>query len=106
MTRLIHPTRGTDIGTSHETAVHVGATGLQAWQQDRAAAAVKAHPGLTSMELAKATGHDRYMLARRLPELLETGRVWRGPKKPCSVSSRSGCTWWPVAPGDNLPLGL
>ncbi|MFG6111151.1 winged helix-turn-helix domain-containing protein [Stenotrophomonas nematodicola] len=106
MTGLNHPARDTDIGTSHEAAVHVVATGIQAWQQDRAAAAVKAHPGLTSMELAKATGHDRYMLARRLPELLDTARVWRGPKKTCKVSRISACTWWPVAPGENLALGL
>ncbi|WP_313243734.1 winged helix-turn-helix domain-containing protein [Stenotrophomonas rhizophila] len=106
MIGLNHPARGTDISTSHEAAVHVVSSGLQALQQDRAACAVKQNPGLTSMELAKATGHDRYMLARRLPELLEDGRVWRGPKKPCEVSGRSACTWWPVAPGENLALGL
>lgn len=100
------PARNTDISTSHEAAVHIVASGMQAIQQDRAAGAVKANPGLTSMELAKASGHDRYMLARRLPELLEDGRVWRGPKKPCEVSGRSACTWWPVAPGENLALGL
>lgn len=101
-----HPARATDISTSHEAALHVVASGAQAAQQDRAAFAVLAYPGLTSMELAKATGHDRYMLARRLPELLEDGRAWRGPKKPCAVSGRSACTWWPVAPGENLALGL
>jgi len=100
------PARNTDISTSHEAAVHIVASGIQAIQQDRAASAVKVNPGLTSMELAKASGHDRYMLARRLPELLEDGRVWRGPKKPCEVSGRSACTWWPVAPGENLALGL
>ena len=101
-----HPARTTDISTSHAAAVHVVASGLQALQHDRAARAVTAHPGLTSMELAQASGHDRYMLARRLPELLEDGRVWRGPKKPCEVSGRSACTWWPVAQGENLALGL
>ncbi|WP_369968311.1 winged helix-turn-helix domain-containing protein [Stenotrophomonas rhizophila] len=96
--------RATDIDTSHDAAAHVVSSGLRSVQQDRAAGALKAHPGLTSMELAKATGHDRYMLARRLPELLEDGRAWRGPKKPCQVSGRSACTWWPVAPGENLAL--
>jgi len=98
--------RATDIDTSHDAAAHVVSSGLQAIQQERAAGALKVHPGMTSMELAKATGHDRYMLARRLPELLEDGRAWRGPKKPCQVSGRSACTWWPVAPGENLALGL
>lgn len=96
--------RSTDISTSHEAAMQVVSGGLQTLQQDHAVGAIKAHPGLTSMELAKATGHDRYMLARRLPELLEDGRAWRGPKKPCAVSGRSACTWWPVAPGENLAL--
>lgn len=106
MIALNHPARATDVSTSHEAAAHVVSSGIQSGQQDRAAGALKAPPGLTSMELAKATGHDRYMLARRLPELLEDGRAWRGPKKPCEVSGRSACTWWPVAPGENLALGL
>jgi hypothetical protein len=101
-----HLARSTDISTSHESAAHVVASGLQAFQQERAASAVKLHPGMTSMELAQATGQCRYMLARRLPELLEDGRAWRGPKKPCPISGRSACTWWPVAPGENLALGL
>lgn len=101
-----HLARSTDISTSHEAAAHVASSGLQTVQQDRAASALRSHPGLTSMELAKATGHDRYMLARRLPELLEDGRAWLGPKKPCEVSGRSACTWWPVALGDNLELAV
>lgn len=94
--------RSTDISSSHEAAAYIATSGIQKDQQATAAAAVKLHPGLTSMELSKAAGLDRYMLGRRLPELLEGARVWRGPKKPCEVSGRSACTWWPVAPGDNL----
>lgn len=101
-----HPARATDVCTSHEAAHHLIASCQQAVQQDRAAKAVQQHLGLTSMELARATGHDRYMLARRLPELLEGGRAWRRPKKPCEVSGRSACTWWPVAPGDNYALAV
>lgn len=103
---MSHLARATDISTSHEAVAHVVLSGLQAFQQDRTARAVKQYPGLTSFELAKASGHDRYMLARRLPELLKDGRAWRGPKKPCQVSGRSACTWWPVAPGENLALEL
>ena len=58
------------------------------------------------MKLAQVTGLDRYMLARRLPELLKTEQVWRGPAMPCPVSGRSACTWWPVAPGDNFTLAV
>ncbi len=99
-----HPARSTDLTTSHEAARHLVSSGLQSQQQARAALAVLQHPGLTSNELARQTGLDRYMLGRRLPELLEDGRAWRGPKKPCEVSGRSACTWWPVAPGENLQL--
>ncbi|MEN5419019.1 winged helix-turn-helix domain-containing protein [Stenotrophomonas sp. TWI169] len=100
------PARSTDIETSHAAAAYVVRSGLQAAQQDQAAGAVTAHPGMTSNELSQATSLDRYMLARRLPELMKEGRVWRGPNKPCSVSGRTACTWWPVAPGQNLQLAV
>lgn len=98
--------RNSDISTSHDAAAFIAASGIQEAQQGQAAAAVRRYPGMTSMELSKAAGLDRYMLGRRLPELLEGARVWRGPKKPCEVSGRSACTWWPVAPGDNLELAV
>lgn len=101
---MSHLARSTDISTSHEAGSYVAASGIQRDQQSKAAAAVKQHPGLTSMKLADVTGLDRYMLARRLPELLKTKQVWRGPAMPCPVSGRSACTWWPVAPGENLAL--
>lgn len=103
---MSHLARSTDIGTSHEAAAHLVSSGKHTQQQDITATAVRLHPGLTSFELAHATGECRYMLARRLPELLEDGRAWRGPKKPCAVSGRSACTWWPVPPGETLALGL
>ncbi|HBS54575.1 MAG TPA: winged helix-turn-helix domain-containing protein [Stenotrophomonas sp.] len=100
------PVRITDIDTSHAAAAHVVSSGLQAVQQDKAARAVTQNAGMTSNELSQATGLDRYMLARRLPELMKEGRVYRGPNKPCPVSGRTACTWWPVAPGQNLALVL
>ncbi|MCO7398291.1 winged helix-turn-helix domain-containing protein [Stenotrophomonas maltophilia] len=98
--------RATDIDTSHAAGAHVVSSGLQAVQQDKAARAVTQNPGMTSHELAQATGLDRYMLARRLPELIKEGRVYRGQSRRCKVSDRSACTWWPVAPGQNLSLGI
>ncbi|WP_313178953.1 winged helix-turn-helix domain-containing protein [Stenotrophomonas sp.] len=98
--------RTTDIDTSHAAAAHVVRSGLQAAQQDQAARAVTQNAGMTSNELSQATGLDRYMLARRLPELMKEGGVYRGPNKPCPVSGRTACTWWPVAPGQNLTLVL
>ncbi|WP_401742060.1 winged helix-turn-helix domain-containing protein [Stenotrophomonas geniculata] len=106
MRTINHPARASDLSTSHEAAHYVVASGLQAHQHDQSAKAVTDNPGMTSNELAQATGLDRYMLARRLPELIKAGRVWRGPNKPCTVSGRSACTWWPAAPGQNLALGI
>lgn len=101
-----HPARACDPGTSHEAARHIVASGVQLDQQAVALTAVRQAPGLTSNELAQRTVLDRYMLARRLPELEEAGLVWRGPKKPCEVSGRSACTWWPVALGQNFVLAV
>ena len=98
------PARATDPSTSHEAAAHLVASGKQADQLAKTAHAVKQYPGQSSMQLSKLTGLDRHMLARRLPELARDERVWRGPKAPCPVNGGSACTWWPVAPGQNLPL--
>nr|WP_313286904.1 winged helix-turn-helix domain-containing protein [Stenotrophomonas pavanii] len=98
-----HPARSSDLSTSHDAAHYVVASGLQAHQHDQSAKAVTDYP---VNELAQATGLDRYMLARRLPELIKAGRVWRGPNKPCAVSGGTACTWWPVAPGSNFNLAV
>lgn len=100
------PARNTDTSTSHQAAAYIVSNGTLKAQQDTTAAAVRLHPGLTSLELAEMTKHCRYMLARRLPELLEDGRAWKGPKKPCRISGRSAHTWWPVAPSHNLELAV
>lgn len=93
-----HPARSDDPSSSHEAAEHVVASGLQAHQHSLAASAVRKHPGLTSLELARATGLDRFMLARRLPELQRHGLIVRGIIRKCSASNgRSGCTWFPAA---------
>ncbi len=98
-----HPARNADPSSSHEAAEHVVSSGLQAQQHSLAASAVRKHPGLTSLELARATGLDRFMLARRLPELQRNGLIVRGIVRKCSASNgRSGVTWFPNTqiPGD------
>lgn len=94
-----HPARSADPQTSHDAARHIVASGAQALQQNQTLDAVAGNPGLTSNELARATGLDRYMLARRLPELCDSDRVVRGDARRCSVSGRSAATWWPVVTG-------
>lgn len=98
--------RSTDAGGSHDAAARMVRSGALDIQKDRTAVAVKRHPGMTSMELARATGMDRHMIARHLPELVREGRAWRGPKTLCPISNINVCTWWPVAPGDNYTLAV
>lgn len=90
------PARSTDPSSSHEAADFIVGSGKQAQQQAQAASAVRKHPGLTSLELARATGLDRFMLARRLPELWKQGLLRRGTVRKCSASNgRSAVTWFP-----------
>lgn len=96
--------RTTDSSGSHEAAASIVRSGRHAAQKDRTEAAVKRYPGMTSMQLAQATGMDRYMVARRLPDLAKEGRAHRGAKVLCPISNITVCTWWPVAPGENLAL--
>jgi hypothetical protein len=96
--------RTTDSSGSHEAAASIVRSGRHAAQKDRTEAAVRRYPGMTSMQLAHATGMDRYMVARRLPDLAKEGRAYRGAKALCPISNITVCTWWPVAPGENLAL--
>lgn len=98
--------RLTDPKSSHAAASDLIASGKLLDQQTRAAAAVHRHPGQSSLHLAVLTGLDRHMLGRRLPELARQGKIWRGPAAPCATTGKSACTWFPVAPGENLSLGL
>lgn len=98
--------RSNDPNSSHSAAADLVATGKLLDQQTRAAAAVQRHPGQSSLHLAALTGLDRHMLGRRLRELARQGKIWRGPAAPCATTGKSACTWFPVAPGENLSLGL
>jgi len=88
--------RATDPVTSHLAAEQHTASGARAHQQRQALAAVRQFPGRTSFELAMVTDMDRYMLARRLPEVETAGEVVKGHPKRCSVTGRQAVTWWPV----------
>lgn len=69
----------------------IESSGKASMQRLKALAAVRSNPGLTSKELSAKTGLDRYMLARRLPELLV--EVEKGAMRICSVSKRICVTW-------------
>lgn len=93
-----HRARSADPVTSHRAADHVEATG----QAQREAAIVlrslRDLPGRTSRELAELAGLDRYMVARRLPELREAGHAENGPDRACASSGRSAMTWTATNP--------
>ena len=88
--------RASDPETSHLAAEEVTASGVRQQQIGLAIAAVRAHPDRTSMELSVVTGHDRYMLARRLPDAETAGAVRKGPARTCTVSGRKAVTWLPA----------
>lgn len=88
------PARTTDPITSHLSAAEIIASGCASKQRRRAAAAVRNHPGRTSLELSRVTGIDRHELARRLKECESEGMVKRGDHRRCTVSGRQSLTWW------------
>jgi hypothetical protein len=64
-------------------------------QQEAVLAALTRWPGSTAVELAKVAGLDRYLVSRRLPELVP---VWarRGKPRVCTVAGTIQGTWYAV----------
>lgn len=92
-----------DPSTSHDAGEAVRDSGCREEQRRQVLAAVRAHPGLTSDELAQAAGLDRYMVGRRLPELRDQrelvmvrGYPVQPEKRRSEVSGRKGMVWRPV----------
>lgn len=62
--------------------------------------ALKKHPGVTSAELAAMSGIDRHTIARRLPELKQSGHIdamkdasGHYVKTQCTVQGRAALHW-------------
>lgn len=85
-----------DPETSHDAAQAITASGRRDAQAQAVLGAVLAYPGSTSAELAQLRGLDRYVCARRLPELERLGRVRKGVALKCTLTGRSAVTWWPT----------
>lgn len=104
MTATAIPTaRAHDPVTSHEAGEAVRDSGCREEQQRQVLAALRAHPGVTSDELAHLAGLDRYMVGRRLPELRDERQVVevcgypeQPEKRRSEVSGRKGMVWRPV----------
>jgi DNA-binding MarR family transcriptional regulator len=73
--------RRTDPLSSHAAADRMQESGAAESQRRKALEAVKEYPGSTSKELAERCHLDRYMLARRLPELSRMGLIVRVERK-------------------------
>lgn len=89
--------RRTDPDTSKLAAAVVTENGTRADQQKYVLAMVESNPGLTSAELAHRFHVDRYMPARRLPELRSQLLVCNGEKRTCKQTNCIALTWYPVA---------
>lgn len=87
--------RRNDPATSHQAETEINDSGLRGRQQRLVCALVRRYPGRTSRELARVAGIDRYMVARRLPEI-EPVFVRKGEPKRCEVGGRAASTWWPA----------
>jgi hypothetical protein len=84
--------RRSDPETSHEAAARV-APKLRA-QQQTVLDALARYPGSTAVELASKAGLDRYLVSRRLPELVPT-HAKRGRPRACTVAGTAQTTWYP-----------
>ena len=87
--------RRTDPISSQLAGEAIADSDLRRSQQAQTVRLVHSWPGATSRELAEKSGLDRYVLARRLPEVERQGLIQRGPFKRCEISGRPALTWWP-----------
>jgi hypothetical protein len=100
----MHPARNTDPATSHHAARFIVSSGKAAAQQTLTAAAVRAHPGHTALEIAEKLRMDRYMLGRRLSECEKAKTVRRGQARTCTISGRQAHTWFPPEVAEQMRL--
>jgi len=80
--------------SSHLAAAELTSSGRRASQKAEIVVWLRGQiRPLTSMEIAHAAGLDRYMVARRLPDLERDGMVERCAMRECSASNRPAITW-------------
>ena len=91
--------RANDPATSHEAAVELTGSGARGRQKDivlmrlRRMRTMLNAPPPTSAEFAWIHGLDRYMVARRLPDLERDGFVEKGQSRRCTRTGRRAMTW-------------
>ena len=90
-------TRATDPETSWKAEDGINKDGTRDRQARQVLALVRAAPGKTSAEIGQISmAVDRYIAARRLPELEKLHLVRRGEARRCSTTGRQAMTWWPL----------
>lgn len=89
--------RQEDPEASHLAAAEVTDSGRRESQLRTVLALVRQHPGSTSLELSRLGALDRYVIARRLPELEDGGLVLRGEQRICRAGRRLATVWFHVA---------
>lgn len=82
-----------DPSTSAMAARELEESGARDSQKRDVYLACKSHPDRTSAELAVIARMDRYMVARRLPDLRADGWVENPGKKVCLITGRMAVTW-------------
>ncbi len=86
-----------DPDTSHQAAKEITEEGIRDQQAGEVYRALKScgDRAVTSMELARIPGvaFDRFVAARRLPELEKLGLIHRCPARTCTASGRKAITW-------------
>lgn len=85
-----------DPWTSREAARELTRSGMRAEQKLAVLKALQQHPGTTSAELARESGLDRFLCARRLPDLRADDLVTNGvpqETRVCRVTGRPSLVW-------------
>ena len=88
--------RWSDPHTSHEAAQEAESSGRARAHRETCLAEVRRNPGKTAAEIAKATGLERHVPSRRLPDLRDAGLVKNGEARVCGVTGRASLTWLPA----------
>lgn len=85
--------RSTDPQTSHEAAEKLVSSGALTKQMTLVLDVLRKHGPCTSAELAERSGLDRYVVARRLPDLQKRQRATKVTARVCSVGGNKATVW-------------
>lgn len=97
MTYLPPVSRASDGYTSHAAEAAIDAEGSRQRIKAIVLAAIKAHPGSTTSEIAEWTGLPEPAVWRRKSDLKNTGEIYYDGRKPGASGKLQSCLW-PVLP--------